>query len=199
MEQIISKEELDELNKIKGEIRGVGMKTHSRFILKEEGEGSLEKIEEALADLGVSFKYRNVRIMDFYPLSLYCTVQLVIKRLFNYDDEKFKEMGEFNSRFSLIIRLFMKHFVSVKAMIKQTPNVWRKYFTVGSIKITEYNEKEKYMILRVEDFHITPILCQIIRGFFPGVAQMVVGNKGTCEEIKCSFKGAPYEEFLFKW
>jgi len=199
MQTLISPKELQELKKIPGQIRGVGMKTHSRFILKEQGEGSLEKIEEEMKALGYSFKYKDVKVLEFYPLNFYCTLLLAIKRIFNYEDEKFCEIGEFNARMSLIIKLFMKNFVSVKKMAEVTPKVWRKYFSIGNIELTSYDEKEKYIYLRLDDFHATPLLCQVVRGFFKGVAQMVVGTKGECREVKCSFKGNNYDEFLFKW
>lgn len=199
MEKIISKRELEELEKIKGEVRGLSMKGHAKFVLKEEGRDALQKTEKEMQKLGYDFKYDNIKKLKFYPLSLYCIEALVIKRLFNYDNEKFTEIGEFNTRISLIVKLFMKYFISVERMAKETPKMWRKYFTVGNIELTEYDEKKRYMVLKVEDFHSIPLLCYVIKGFFPGVAQMVVGSKGTCEETKCSFRGDPYEEFVFKW
>ncbi len=199
MPPLISQEELQELKKIPGEIRGVSMKNHSRFILKEQGEGSLERIEEEMEKLGYPFKYKGVKVMGFYPLNFYCILLLAIKRIFNYQDDKFCEIGDFNSRMSLIIKLFMKNFVSIKRMAEVTPKVWRKYFTVGEIELTDYDEEKKYISLRLTEFHTTPLLCQVVRGFFRGVAKMVVGARGKCREVKCSLKGEPYDEFLFEW
>ena len=91
MEQIISKEEFDKFIKIEGQIRGVAFKTEEKFILKEEGEKGLKKLEEEMEKVGYS--YSRIKTMNFYPLGLQAISLLIIKRLFAYDNEKFQELG----------------------------------------------------------------------------------------------------------
>lgn len=199
MEEIISKQEFDELMKIKGEVRGVPLKNEAEFIAKEEGEEGLKKLEEVMANLGYPIKYREIRGMDFYPLGLLSVNLLAIKRLFNYDDEKFQAIGRFEAKLSFIIRLFLKYFVSLDKAIKEVPKMWKRYYTVGNLTIVEYNEKEKYLIVRIEDLPFHPLYCQVNKGFGASIIQMVVGSDVTCEEIKCAHKGEEYHEFLMKW
>ncbi len=106
MPSIISKEELEELMKIKGEVRGMGMRTHAEFILKEEGKEGLKKLEEEMAKLGHPIKYRKIKKMSFYPMYLEAPTLVLIQRIFSYDDKKFHEIERFHSKFSLIFRLF---------------------------------------------------------------------------------------------
>jgi hypothetical protein len=175
------------------------MKGHAKFIMKEKGKEGVERVEKELQKMGYDFDYDKLKKLKFYPLNLYCTELLVIKKIFNYNNEKFKEIGEFNCKTSLLVRLFMKYFVSLARMAEQAPLFWGKYFTVGNTKVTECREKEKRVILRIEDFHTTPLLCEVARGFFSGLCQMIVGREGECKEIKCTHRGDDCHEFLFEW
>ncbi|MFQ6084547.1 MAG: hypothetical protein ACE5WD_14505, partial [Candidatus Aminicenantia bacterium] len=154
MEEIISKEELNELMKIKGETRGVSIKDVLDFVFKEEGEEGLKKLEETMVKLGKPIKYREIKLMTFYPLKLLAITLLAIKRFFNYDDKKFQEMGRFAPKVSFMMRLFAKYFYSIRKVIKETPKWWRKVFTIGDIKVVEYDQEKRYMIMRLENFRV---------------------------------------------
>jgi hypothetical protein len=198
MEQVISKDEFDELMKLKGEVRS-GIKTHGEFILKEEGEKGLKKLEDTILELGYPIKFRRIKATTFYPLGAEAIVLLAIKRLFNYDDEKFQEMGRFHAKSSLIIRLFIKYFVSLKSISKKVSDMWKRYFTVGNFEIVELDEEKKRAILKVTDFQLHPIHCQVFKGSISTLVQMIVGSKVTMEETKCIYRGDEYHEFLLKW
>ncbi len=199
MEQIISKEELDKLMKIKGEVKGNAMIENMKFILKEEGEEGLKQLERAMTELGHPIRHKEIGTMIFYPLWLDAVMLLVIKRLFNYDDKKFQKMGRFEPKISFLIRLFMKHFVSIERAAKEVPNMWKSSFTVGNLNIEEYNVGKRYGILRLKDYRSIPIQCQIFKGYFASLVQMVVGSEVVCQETKCIHKGDEYHEFVFKW
>ncbi len=199
MEQVILKEEFDELMKLKGEVKGMGIKTHGEFILKEEGKEGLKKLEDMIAELGHPIKFREVKATIFYPFGIEAAVLLAIKRLFNYDDEKFQEMGRFHAKTSLIIRLFMKYFVSLKRVSKESSQMWRRYFTVGNIEVTELDEKRRRIIFKVKNFQFHPLHCQILKGSISVIIQMVIGCNVTPEEMKCIHRGDEYHEFLLKW
>lgn len=199
MEPIISKEELDELMSLGGKGRGVLFKTASKFILKEKGEEGLKKLEETITNLGYPIKFQKIRAMDFYPMGLYAVTLVTIQGLFNFNEEKFIEMGKFESKISLIIRLFIRYFFSIDVVVKQASKIWRTYFTIGDISVAELNKEKKYGVLKVENFRLHPLHCQILKGYLPGVVQMVVGSKVICEETKCPFRGDEYHGFSLKW
>ncbi len=199
MEQIISKEEVDELMKLKGEVRGLTFKTEAEFILKEEGEEGLNKLEDAVAKLGYPIKYKEMRTMDFYPIVIEAVSIIAMKRLFNFDNEKFQELGRFHTKFSLIVRLFMRYFVSLERMAQEVPRIWRQHFTVGDLKLVELNKEKRYLILRLENFRLHPPHCQVIMGIFSTAIQMIVKNKVVCEETECLYRGGKYHQFLLKW
>jgi len=200
MQEIISKEEFDELMKIKGEGRGETFKNEAGYILHKEGKEGLKKLEEVMASAGYPIKYKKVKSMGFYPLGVEATTLLAIKRLFNYDDKDFQEMGRYEPKISpSIIRMFLNYFVSLERAIKGIGGVWKRMYTVGEIRVVDYDLKKKYAVLKLKNFYVSPLHCQDLIGHFAGLLEMMVKTKVDCRETKCSFRGDEYHEFLFKW
>ncbi len=199
MDRPISKEEFDELIRIKGKVRGVAFKTQAEFLIKQEGEKGLERLEEELRRLDYPFKLREAKSMEFYPIGLVGIVQLIAKRMFGYDEKMMEKMGEFESKVSFIMRLFISHFVSLDRVEKVVPEMWRKYYTVGDLEVTESDKQKRRAVLRLSNFKIHKVHCQDLVGYFTSVLQMVVKSRVNCEETKCVFNGDDYHEFLFKW
>lgn len=199
MEEIISKEEINRLMKVPGEVRGIGPKNIAEFVFREKGKEGLEKIEEVIAKLGYPIKYKEIKPMDFYPVGLVAVTEIIIKKLFCYDDKKFREIGEFEVKSSPIRRLFIQYFISIKKLAQGGPNIWRRYHNSGDLKVVELDSKKRYAIVRLENFPLHPLHCQYHIGYLSTISQLVVGKKTTCQETKCNFRGDKYHEFLIKW
>ena len=195
MEQIISKEELNELMKLEGKVRGMAIRSIINFILKERGEEGLKKFKDAIINLGFSIKHEEIKLMEFYPINLWVVFLLTTKRLFGLGDKEVEEIGKFESKTSLVLRLSMRYFFSADRVVKEAPNMWRKAITAGDIKITEYDEDKKYAILKLKNLRTHPIQCQFFKGYFSSVVQMIIKNPTTCEETKCPHKDDEYHEF----
>ena len=70
----------------------------------------------------------------------------------------------------------------------------------GKLSIPSYDEEKGIHIARLENFDVDPIFCPYLEGVFLAFTKIAVGApKATVEEIKCSFKGDDYHEYLFKW
>jgi len=200
MEEIFSKEIADKFMNFKGEVRGVSLKNYADFILKKDGEESLKKIENALADVGYPIKYRELITMNFYPLGFQALSISAMQKFLNYDEKKFYELGRFQPKVSLMIKIFLKYFFSIDMLAKKVPYMWKKSYTAGELKVVELNKEKRCMILRLEDFPCHPIQChQTLRGYFPTVLKMVLRAEPTCEETKCTFTGDSCHEYLLKW
>ncbi len=199
MNPILSKEELEKLSGLKGNVRGMGMKNYAKFILEKEGKEGLKKLEEAMAQIGYPVKYEELKAMSLYPLRTETATLILIKRLFNYDDRKFQEMGRFGVKFSMLIKLFMKYFVSLEKLVKEAPKMWKKGGTLGDFRVAEYDLVKKQLTLRIENFNVHPLYCEIFKGYFAGAFQMIINKKIECKETECSFKGGRYHEFQLQW
>jgi hypothetical protein len=93
----------------------------------------------------------------------------------------------------------MKYLVSLDKAVGVAPEMWRRYYTVGNLKVTRYDKKNRYVILRLENFRSVLMGCQILIGYFSCIIQMIINKKVTCKETKCVFRGDEYDEFLLKW
>src|SRR4030042_3936251 len=189
------------LIEIKGEVRGVVFEIDRAYILKEKGEEGLKKVEEELEKLGYPIKYKEIKTMEFYPVGLRVISLLVIKRVFNFNDEKIEEIGIFATKVSLIIKIFTRYFLSVeRVFFLEAPKIWRKHWTKGDLIPVELNEEKKYAILRLQNFSLHPIYCTYLKGYFPGPFRLMIkSSKMTPEETKCIIRGDEYHEFLIKW
>jgi len=199
MEEILNKEIAQKFMKLEGEARGISFKGEMEYILNEKGPEGLKKLEEEMAKVGVPIKYKEISAMRFYPIGMEIVTMLAIKKVFNFDQEDFRKMGNFESKLSLIIRVFMKHLFSIEEAAKEAPNVWRKNYTIGNLKVAKIDKNEQYAILRVEDFCLHPIICQILEGYFASIGKMIIGKEVSCRETKCMHQGADCHEFLLKW
>lgn len=199
MKEIISKEEARRLMNINGKIRGVALKTEAEFIIKENGEKELKRLEEEIAKTGYQIEYKKINPMDFYPIGMMGITLLGIKNVFNFSEEKFIEMGKCEAKVSLIVRLFMKYFVSTSKLIDESPKMWRKYHTIGNLSVTEFDKEKKQAVLKLENFEVISLHCLALKGYFSSIFQMVVKGSPICEEKKCVYREDAYHEFLLKW
>ena len=198
----ITKEEVEKLMGIKIETRGVVFKTDGEYILERKGKAGLKKLEAELERLGSPIKYNQIETMGFYPAGLRVLSLLAIKKVFNFDNEKIVEMGFVATKKSLIVKLFIRYFLSTRRVFfKESPRMWQKHWTKGVIIPIELDEKKKYGILRLKDVNLHPLYCSsYLRGYFSGILQMLVKSpKITCQETKCPFRGDEYHEYLLKW
>jgi len=196
---MLTKKEAENLMKIKGEARGMTFKVDYEFIIEYKGEQGLKKVEAKMEELGFPLKYKEIRPMDFYPIGLSAIFLLAIKETFNFDEKDLEKWGRSVIKFSLIMKIFMNYFGSLKLVAQQIPNIWRKHYTVGNLEMPEFSEEKRYAILRLRNFHISPIHCSIYRGYFAKTTEMVIKAPVICKETKCMFKGDKYHEFLLKW
>jgi len=201
MDKETTKEAAQRLSKISGEVRGVAFKTDMEFVLKEKGKGGLKKVEDELKRIGFPIKYEEIKVMDFYPIGLRVISLMAIKEVFNFDDEKIKNMGIYATKISLIVKLFVKYFFSIQRVFsKEAPKMWSKHYTISKLTPIELNEEKKFAVLQIEDLVLDPVFCVYLGGYFCGIIQMLIKtNKIDYQEIKCPFRGGKYHEYLLKW
>ncbi len=199
MEQIISKEELDDIKKVKGEVTGDCLKNDLDFVIKKGGKDTLRKIEETMAQSGFPIDYKKMKLTDIYPASFPVALIIIIQRMFNYNEKDLEEMGRVESKISsTIIRLFMKYFISFDMLAKNAQRIWREHYKMGDISVTDY-DKNGHVRFKIENFNTHVFICHVLRGYFAGLLEMIVGKKVTATEPKCVHKGNAYHEFLMKW
>lgn len=196
--ETLTKELVQELMEIKGETRGVVFKTDAEFVLAEKGKEGLEKVEQEFRKLGYPVNYGKIETMDFYPLGLRVLSLLVIQRVFKFSKEDIKRMGAQAPKRSLIIKLFMKFFLSLKKAAVESSRMWKEHYTVGQLDVVPH-EEERWATTRLKNFALHPVLCLYYEGYFSTVMRMVVGSSVTSKERRCPFRGDKYHEYYFTW
>jgi hypothetical protein len=196
---MLTKKEVQELMKIKGETRGTNLKINLKVTLESDGQEVLKKIEAKMEELGSPLKYKEIETMDFYPIGLGATLLLVIKEFFNFSEKDIEKRAAFLVKFSIIEKIFMGYFSSLDLIAKQVPDMWRRHYTVGDLEMSEYSEEKGYSVLRLRNFKIHPIYCTILKGYFAKITELIVKSPAITKETKCMFQGDEYHEFVTKW
>lgn len=198
-EEKLNKELAQELKQAKGEIRGSCLKSDWDYFYLKKGKGRIKEFEKRMAELGCPLEYKKIKPMNFYPIGLDVVSVLVIKELLSLDDKEMEDFGASVVNFSLLLKLFMRYFGSLALIAEQVPKMWKRHFTVGELQMTEFDEKERYLVLTLRKFKVHPIYCIIFRGYFSKITEMITRVPPVCQETKCLFKGDEYHEFLLKW
>ena len=201
MAEIITKEIAKKLMEDEGEIRGAVLKTDVNFILREKGKKGLREVEKEVENLGYPFHYDNIQTMKFYPMGLRGVTLLAIKKVFNFSDEKIREMGLEAPKSSFLTHLFMKYFlIDLKHFWRSTPKIWRTFITTSDFVPLTFDEENKMVICQVKGVIIHPIFCIYMLGITETFLKLLTGSKKiSCKETKCPFRGDEYHEFHLTW
>ncbi len=126
----------------------------------------------------------------------------MIKDTFDWPDKEISNIGNAAPKYSFIVKMLMRYFISLDRGIKETSKYWEKHYSFGRLEPYKFSEKEKYVIMRLYDFKVHPILCTYLfeDGYFMRIGQyMTKGKDFSSKEIKCMHKGDPYHECLITW
>lgn len=200
MEKLLTKETVEELKKIQGEVRGLTFIGEREYIISRFGKEKLKLIEKRLKELDVPLKYSQIKDFDFYPVGWRAISLLVVKEVCGLGNEGIKDLCFSEPRFSLVVKLFARYLLTPEKALKKAPEFWREYFTIGDLFLKEFNEKEGRAIFQLKNFKLHPDYCHCLEGYIKGVVKLVVmSDKVECKETKCVFRGDPYHEFLAQW
>jgi len=184
---------------VEGRVRGIGLKDGLEFIKTEESEEGLRKVERIITDLGYPLKLEEINMTKFYPLGIVGALFMVAQEVFGWGDEQFRKMGEFSSRSSSIIRLFMKYFVSLDRVVERGQSMWDTYFNVGRISPRKVDKEGKEIIMELKNFSLHPLHCQYLRGYFSKMFGLILKTAPSVRETKCVHKGDDCHEFVIRW
>jgi len=196
----VLQEEIEKLKEIKGEVIGVSLKEDFQFILKKEGEEGLKKVEEEMEKLGYPLKFKEIKSFQWYPWHLNLLFLVVAKNIFQWSDEDFRENGRFSAKISIIAKIMMKYFISLRRCFEEASNFWRKYYTIGEMRTEKLDEKERYAILVLSGVTGHPVFCRILEGYIWQVVSYVAPKeKLEVREIECVFEKGKVHKFKVTW
>lgn len=196
----MTKNKIEKLIDLPGEVRGIVFKTDAEFVLREKGKRALAKVEKQLKEWGVDLKYQEIEPMDFYPIGLRALSLLAIKNGLNLSNDEIKRMGAEAPRISLVIKLFAEFFFSINETVAQAPKMWTKHFTVGRL-VAKADEKNRKATIKLKELNLDPIFCVYLEGYFATIIKMIVKSEVESKEISCCFKNQKSKDhqYLLTW
>lgn len=196
----ITKEEVKKLMEIPGKARGAVFQTDAEYVREKKGEKGILMVKEELKKIDCPIDYEIIKATSWHPVGLRAVSLLVIQKVFNWSDKEIEDMGNTAPKYSFIVGLLMKYFLSFPMTYKKSPAYWKEHYTAGELEAPDYDLKKKYYIIRLKDFKIHPILCAYLGGYFMRIGQFVLkGINFKAKETKCMFKGDIYHEYLVRW
>ncbi len=203
---IPSLEEIKKIMKMPIKVRGSAFEGELEYILKKKGEKGLKAVEKKTEELGYPIKYKEIQDTKWYPVGLKMISDYAYLTVFNWGEKEIAEIAESSTKVSFIVRLFMRHFLSVEQIFRASARLWSRYFNTGLLEIVDFHNVEKrgghgYGILRLKNFKLHPLHCFYLSHFFIGIAKLTDPRlkEVKAEETKCMFRGDDYHEYLLKW
>lgn len=198
-EEKLFEEEVRELLKKPGNVKGEAFKSHQSFITSKVGEEGFKKVEEKLAEIGHPVDFKSIEPYKMYPAPLAILVVLVAKKIFNWDDEIIKESGKFNLKNSFILKTFLRYFVSPESFPVFLPKYWQKEYDFGTIEAVKTDNKNE-LIVRVKGYDLHPLNCTAFIGVGEEALKYVTrSRKIISTETKCIHRGDEYHEYVVSW
>lgn len=195
------KETIEKLSKTNWKVKGACTQAIVEY-LKLIGKGDqISKIEKRMQEYGFEINLEKVNPFKMYPIAMELALIFSIKEILNWGEKEIKELGRNTPKFSFIVKILMKYFISPQRSYKESPVYWKTHFNFGLLETPEFNDKEKYYFLRIKNFDIHPLYCVFLAGYFEAISSFMFRVEKTIwsQEIKCTFKGDPYHEFKISW
>ena len=196
----IDREEIDELLKVEGEVKGAVFKTDLHYIIERGGKESIKKVENKLKEMGQDFDFeKDSTNLSSHPIGLRVLSLIAISQVFDLNREDIKDMGRTAPKFSMVVKFFMRYLISVQSIMDKAGDLWKKHYSVGRLEVSENNEEKRYMKIALYDLSLHPILCDYLSAYFEFIVKLGVGEEVTSEEVMCTHKGDNYHEFIERW
>lgn len=201
MNKVDLKQEAELLMIKPGNVKGEVFRTHAIYINYREGEEGLKRVEEKTKELGFPVVFLEIKPGKWYKEALSVLVILTAKDVFNWTEKDIYEMGSFAPKHSFIVKIFVKHFLSVKDIFIRAEQYWQKHYDFGFFEKVEFNEDKKYIIVAVKEYAFHPVVYDTyFRGYFTAIAKLSVkSNNIKTELIKNISDGDNYNEYKISW
>jgi hypothetical protein len=194
---MISNAQVDELMKLDGKVRGAVFETDAEYVRNRCGNEGMERVLTALSELGYPVSYEKIRSMEWLPLGLRAVSLIVIKDTFKWKDEDIKDMGDAAPKYSFIVKLLMKFFVSPRVAFNHAPEYWVKHYDIGRLEAVDLDESTGNAVIHLYDFNVHRLYCRYLEGYFQRLFKFMYPNSRVkIREGKCMCKHDTFHEFL---
>ncbi len=198
--KLSTQEKVDTIMKIEGSMRGELLKNNYVYLQKKEGDGAIERMEKKLDSLGYPLLYNTINSSAWYKDS-YCAVFMIsFSEEFEWSKNDIFNLGRFSPQYSMIIKVALRRILTIRKAFDFGPNLWRRNVDYGCLEPYEFNERDKFLVFRLKEYALHPLVCIYIRGYLTSLFEQIMGKeKVKVEEISCVFSGSQYHEYKIYW
>jgi len=197
---ILSSGEVKKIKKIKGQVRGVALKTDLAYVKDNRGKEAVKQVKKAVQEIDPEFDFGQIKNMEWYSLKWRALLLLVIKESFDWQDRDLYEMGRHAPTNSFVVKILLRYFYNFEKTCREAPSYWGKHYNKGKLELVEFSDDKKRVIYRLKNFNLHPVMCPYLKGYFQGIAELTKpGYELETRETKCAFKKARYHEFVITW
>ncbi len=191
----------DDLMKKEGNVKGEVFHTHTSYIRYREGEEGLRKVEKELESLGYPVKLDKTHCDHWYKDGLSTLVILAAKEIFNWKEEDVFDMGNSAPKNSFIVKMLVKHFLSIEDVFEKAEQYWSKHYDFASLEKGEFNEKNKYASIMIKNYDSHPLICEAyLRGYILRIAQFSLKSENIeVEKTECNNGGSDCHKYIIRW
>ncbi len=194
------KERCDKLMEIEGMMRGELLRGNFIYLKSKEGDSSIGRMEKKLEELGYPLKFEEINSLRWYSDPFCSVFMLSFQDEFGWGEKEIFELGRFAPQYSLVVKVALRHILSLRKAFDYAPHLWRRNVDYGILHPHEFNQEKKYMILRLKEYALHPLVCIYIRGCLTSLFEQINGrDKIKIEEVSCVFRGGDFHDYKIRW
>lgn len=196
----LTKEEVQKIAKIKGDVHGSILKAYYNFIVDNIGEDGARKVEERLKELGCKITFKEAFTFKWYPKAYSSLICLAFLETVGWDEKDAFKVGYAAPAYSTLTKLLM-NYLSIERVLKESNRHWRQHFNFGEIKCVDYDKEKNYALLRLYGFKkFHPTVYIYILGYLTRLIEMATKSENVeVKQIKSLYDNDPYDEFEVTW
>ncbi len=196
----VTKEEINNIMGMPGEVSGEVLQNDKRFIIKKGGRRKVVEAEEEMSDYGHSFSYNKIKKKAFYPWGKRVLSLLAISNIFKMEQSMIKNLGKNSVIMPPWVKFKIRYFSSTEQVLENFARNWRKNNTVGRVEIKKIDKEKKQVVVVLYNLDFHPIFCDYFCGYLAKMVEISEGRSVSCQEEKCYFSGdCDFHQFVVKW
>lgn len=197
----LSKEDIAQIMKVKGRIRGLVLTTLKDYIIEKKGEKGIKKVEEKMEETGHPFSFEGLSSIKWYPAGIIHLVMMITLDVFNWSEEDNFKIGHDVPINSVLAKLMLRTFTSLEIAFKVTPKFWKNYTDLGEMNWIKRDIKNRRAVLRLTNYpKVHRGSYEYFRGYLKKIMEIMTSSKNVKVELtKTIYRGDPYDDFTFTW
>ena len=206
MFQIAKKKYLDDLiiSMSATKVKAATFLPDIEYIKQKRGEDGVNAVLEEMRKRGYNYDFRKMKRVSGEAKWVSGEVRKVFLEVtmgaLGWDEKRIFDMALNAPRMSLVIKLLFGLYLTVERVFKAAPDMWAAHYSpTTAFKVAELKIKQGYARVIIENFDISPIFCEYMRGYITGVGKLTEARDVKVEETKCTFRGDEYHEYMVTW